>query len=467
MAVSARRARTTPRKEVLEYLEVPLRRPLLVIIPWILVLAAALASTYVLPKKYKSSTLILVESGKVPESFVPQLATERTARRLQSVKQEVLSRTRLERIVQEANPYGTNGTEPITAIVERMRDHIEVAVKENDAFSIEFINSDPHKAQLVANRLATLFIDETSASRQKQVREGYAFIDEQLEGARRELEGREQTLRRYKEQHMGTLPEQMGANLATLQRLQLELQTVSESLRAANDRLALYQRQPETTDDSRGSEAARLREQLTSLRARYTEEHPDIIALRQQLARVQTEPRGGAARDAVDGGAARTSDTIERAEQEVRGLEARREELQRKLGQLQGRVDSAPRTEQEIATLTRDFQKLNENYLALLNKKLDAQMATKLEETWKGEQFRILDPANYPERPFFPNRYLFLVLGAVLGLALGLGMAFADDYLDHSVRDAADAEALFAYPVLATLPLIGNEVPARRTLKHE
>jgi uncharacterized protein involved in exopolysaccharide biosynthesis len=245
----------------------------------------------------------------------------------------------------------------------------------------------------------------------------------------------------------------MTANLSTLQRLQLEQQAVSESLRSAMDRLLLLESAPHGKAggavDLR-SDVAQLRTQLASLRTRYTDEHPDVRALLTQISGL--EKTIASAGPGPDGSA--SSAQLEAARLEVKNLRAKREDMDQKIATFQARVEQAPRTEQEIVTLTRDFQKLNENYLALLNKKLDAQMAAKLEQRWQGDRFRILDPANFPEYPFYPNRLLFLLFGILSGLAAGVGVALAADFLDHSIRNVRELEETLPFPVLAHLPLI-------------
>src|SRR5262249_38259373 len=154
---------------------------------------------------------------------------------------------------------------------------------------------------------------------------------------------------------------------------------------------------PTPTNDARAG-LVQLKIQLASLRTRYTDEHPDVQALLGQIATLEKSlPANGSSNGEKDG-------QLEAVRAEGRTLRARREELDQKIASFQARVEQAPRTEQEMVTLTRDFQKLNENYLALLNKKLDTQLAAKLEQRWQGDRFRILDPANLPEAPFYPNR---------------------------------------------------------------
>jgi polysaccharide chain length determinant protein (PEP-CTERM system associated) len=436
----------------MDYLEIPVRYPFHVLVPWALVIVAAVAACFLLPKKYKSSILILVESDKVPESFVARVATETAARRLQTLRQEVQSRTRLERVARELDPYESLHKESISDIGDRLRENLQVNVKgtSNDAFTVEFVHHSPAKAMHVANRLATLFIEEATQERQQQVSEAYTFIDKQLEEARKELEAREQALREFKERHMGSLPEQLNANLAALERLQLERQAVASDLRSAQERESLVETRPElaTAIDSL-AELSRLKGELAALRSRYTDEHPEIRALVSRIERLD--------RALVEKGTVQTIQAqLEQARLEVRTLRARQIELERRTVSFSQRVEDSPRTEQELATLTRDFQKLKENYLALLNKKLDAQMAAKLEAQWKGEQFRILDPAHMPEHHIRPNRTLIMISGIIFGAALGLAMAFAADFMDHSIRNVRELEATLSIPLLAAIPHIGD-----------
>jgi uncharacterized protein involved in exopolysaccharide biosynthesis len=114
-------------------------------------------------------------------------------------------------------------------------------------------------------------------------------------------------------------------------------------------------------------------------------------------------------------------------------------------------VEQTPRTEQELGLRTRDSEKLRENYLDLLNKKFEAQRAEKLEERWKGENFKTLDPAHLPERAYYPNRLQFLAVGFLLGLTLGVGLAFTVDFLDHSLKTVTEVEDTLPYPVLAVI----------------
>lgn len=263
---------------------------------------------------------------------------------------------------------------------------------------------------------------------------------------------------------MGQLPEQVQANLSTLQRLQGEQQTVADSLRKATDTQLLL--------EGAGSPAAlgvpavagapappdslaTLRTLMAQLKTRYTDEHPDVRALQARIdalerAAVSTEPGAPPA----DPGAAAAQQRLKEARLEVQEQRARLADVDRRITEFQARVEAAPRREQEILGLTRDYQKLSENYTTLLTKKLDAEMAARLEQVQKGQQFRVLDPAYMPERPSFPNRGLFALAGAVGGLLLGMALAVGIDALDPTMKDADSVRAAFAFPVLAVIPYV-------------
>jgi polysaccharide chain length determinant protein (PEP-CTERM system associated) len=443
------------RPSILEYVQIPLRRPWHVVIPFVVVTLLAVGFSLTITKTYTSSTLILVESDKVPQSFINEGTRDAAASRprLQTIRQEILSRTRLERILEELNPYPERtGRAPLTAIVEDMRQAIAINVKGNDSFSLEYTHRDPKIAQAVTARLATLFIEESSQARKTQVEVTGEFIESQLVEARQKLEEKEKALRQYKESRMGRLPEQTGANLAILQRLQLEQQSVSDSLRAARERVLLVERGMSSTAGANAAndpaaELAAARNELASLRARYTDEHPDVKALQSRVARLEKQVASRSTTQSDQGDA-----QLEQAKAEVRHLEGKLADVDRRIAMFQGRVEETPRTEQELATLTRDYQQLNQNYLDLLRKKMDAQMAERLQDQWKTDNFRILDPAFLPERAVSPNRWMFLWLGMAAGLLAGLAASVVAEMMDPTIKNLREVEAILPFPVLAALP---------------
>lgn len=445
-------------REVRHYLESVRRRPLTFLVPWAVVALLSVVALFVLPKKYESSTVILVESERVPESFVPKVATEDTSQRLWAIKPEILSRTRLERVLAETNPYPNIDSK--MQAVTRMQKATSVNVNGNEGFTLAFVHHDPHKAQEVANRIATLFIEETVKAREEQVTGAVDFLDTQVADARKQLEEKDAALRRFREERMGRLPEQLQANLATMSMLQREMQSVEENLyfdREKQDALTRSLRQspvgaPGATTET--SELADLRRQLADLRARsYTDEHPDVQSLRSRIARLEAQARTDPAEGAPLTGSSPDARTeLARISLEIKSFEEKRENLDHRVASVRENVEQTPRTEQELATITRDYDQLKENYTTLVNKQLEARMAGRLEKRWKGDRFRILDPADLPEKPVWPKAWLVLGLGVVFGFFAGLGVCFAAEFLDPTVKDAEDLRTLQAYPILASIP---------------
>jgi uncharacterized protein involved in exopolysaccharide biosynthesis len=296
---------------------------------------------------------------------------------------------------------------------------------------------------------------------------GYRFLDTELQQARHQLDAKEEALRRYKEQNMGRLPEQLPATLSTLQRLQLELQGVELNLDAAEARLERLTSRvmPDSLANASGvgpSERESLELELARLRQRYTAEHPDVRELEARLRSMEQQPpsppgdtRTGDTRKAI------TNTQLERALAEVAELQARRESLRREITTQQGRVEQMPRAEQDLATLTRDFTQLRESYQGLLRRRMDAHMAERLQQRWT-EDFEVLDPARVPERHSFPNRPLFIVGGVILGLSLGLGAAFIAEMVSGRVLSLEDLEGTVQTPVLGVLPIVDTQNEALR-----
>ncbi len=434
-----------------EYLQAPLRHPWLVALPLVLSTAAGAAAAFLLPERFAASCLVLIKASHVPDKIIPDVSEEMNARRHQTIRQEILSRTRLERVNAELHPYPELSS--VSAIVDAMEAAIDVSFKGSDAFSIQFTHRDPRMAMEVTNRLAAVFIEEFRRSRQTQYEGAADFLDAELREARKALDAKEEALRVYKERNLGRLPEQLDATLSTLQRLQLELQGLEQSLQAAEERVERLNSPPSSERSAVAtttgpSERETLELELARLRQRYTDEHPDVQEVREKLRRlVESTPPPPAERISA------ATVQLERAQAEAQTLLTRRQNLRQQIASLQGRVELMPRTEQTLATLTRDFSLLKENYQTILHRKMDAQMAERLQQRWT-EDFEILDRARLPERHTFPNRPLFVVAGVVVGLGLGLATALVATRLTPYVVGLGDLEAATSVPVLAVLPQV-------------
>ena len=324
-----------------EYIEILRRRIWYIIIPFILIAAGASAYAYFTPKQYKASTLVLVSPQKIPEAFVQATVTSRVEERLQSIAQEVLSRTRLEQIIGELKLYQkeqkTLSREEVVALMQKdIKIELPTKRDEKGYFTIAYIGRDPNVVTTVANRLASQFIEENLKIRELQAVGTTEFLGTELASSKAKLDELETAVTQYKRRFMGELPEQRDSNIKILEQLQNQLQRIGESLRAAQDRKLFLQKQmtdmelsvslqggagyekegrpssgisaylqkemassvsptettPEPAVRKKGyyeTQREELTRVLEQLRTKYTENHPDVIRVKKNLADLETK----------------------------------------------------------------------------------------------------------------------------------------------------------------------------------
>ncbi len=381
---------------------------------------------------------------------------------------------------------------PLEALVERMRRNIEVKVTGGgNAFTVSYTGKDPLTVMRVTNTLASLFIEENLKLREQQAEGTSEFLEQQLAEAKRQLERQEQALKEFKEKQMGALPGQMDVNLRTLDRLQLELQNTDEALRTAEERkisLVRFQQELRNIDEALKSldsvsestlqggglgrsspHLSQLKEELSRLQLVFNDNYPDIISLKRQIqeyeqglntAETPKESEGNVlpptAQHESSGNqqAYLYSAELLSLNSEIESLKRRRERTTEQIKLYEKRVDDTFPNEQTLANLTRDYETSQRYYQGLLDKRLHAKIAENLEKRQKGEQFRIIDPANLPQQPYQPDRRKIMLLGSLFSLALGVGAILLKDHLTPSFRTPEDVYGAVALPVLASIPYI-------------
>jgi len=465
------------------YLDMLRRRKWYIIPTFFLVLVAGLIYCLAAPKTYKAATTISIIRQRVPESFVHSTVTADIDERLHSIGEEILSRTRLEGVITQLNLYPEERKKlPMEKIIEniRMRINLEISSAQRamakqgaTAFTLSYEDESPQTAALVANTLASMFMEEHLKLREEQAVGTSEFLAEQLQQLETQLKEREAAIGAYKMSHMGELPEQREATLAVLARLQQQLDAIQESIRRAQDRKILLQQQIATekefsrTRSGSGSplEAGvdsleQLKENLAVLESRYKPNHPDILRTKKMIEKWgKTEGKTGEkgeGQGAIEGNRviANLQQQINAVDMEVKNLQIESDRVKQKIYAYQGRIENTPRREQELLDLQRNYDNLSASYQDLDAKKLEAERAENLERRQKGEQFRILDPARVPQMPSKPDipRILAMVIIAALGGSVGL--AFGREYIDKSFYRLDDIESFLNLPVLAGIPLL-------------
>jgi succinoglycan biosynthesis transport protein ExoP len=444
----------------------------------------------VLPKSYRSSTLILIENQKIPDDYVKGIGGASIEERLTMIQQEVMSRTLLSQTIEEFKLYeGEVAQKGIESTIEGMRKAIKVEKvgtsgargRSVETVTISFSYENPMTAMKVTERLASLFIEENLKVREQLVTGVSEFLDRELHDAQKALEAQEEAISQYKSKNIGLLPQQMEANLRALDRLQTNLTATDELTHSLTDKVSLAEKsiteyETGTTSGPSGTTVTnpggmdplvgRLRElerRLTTLLAEeYTETYPDVVETKQEIKSVKeqlAEKYGDSVKE-KDGNAAKTFDPYLRElmkrrnelRVEVSSVKDRRQRLAEHIKEFEHRVEQTPSREQDVMILMRDYENMQKNYQALLDKRLNAQIAQNLEKRQKGEQFRVLDPANLPQTLDKPNRLLIIVLGLLGGCGLGVGLAIGLDLVNPTFKRREEVEMLPGIRVLAAIP---------------
>lgn len=469
------------------------RRKWWAILPAIVIATSVAVWVRTLPNRYHSETLVLVVPQRVPESYVRSTITTRIEDRLQSITQQILSRTRLERIIQDFNLYvPERRTAIMEDVVERMRKEIEVQVVKGDAFRIGFTATDPRTAMRVTERLASLFIEENLRDREVLAEGTSQFLGAQLEEARRRLVENEKRLEQYRIQHATDLPTQLEANIQGQHNIEMQLQALLESVNRDRDRRLALERMladagtPEAVGalsapgqatisadgvPSGATSAEQLLAAQAALRAlqlRLKPSHPDVARLARLVTDLQKKADAEALAKPVSTGPPpsspaeiarrnRLADTkaeFDKLDRQIAQQQDDERRLRGLLGEYQKRIEAAPKRQSELIELTRDYETFQASYTSLLAKKEDSNVSANLERRQIGEQFKILDAAQMPERPSSPNRPRLLGLGLMAGLGFGTALVALLEYLDKRLKSEADVKAALNLMVLATVPIL-------------
>lgn len=455
---------------------------------WLLVWAAS----FVLPRTYKSTTLILVEQPSMPKNYVEPNVIDNLQDRLQSITQQLESRTRLMDVITRLHLYEHDGTVVSPdAAVERMRKNIKVELVrdpsgEINAFKVSFSSSSPVVAQKVTAELTSMFITQSLKVRQQQSKQTTQFLETQLAAARERLADQEAKVRAFQTAHQGELPTQQTTNLELLSGLETQLTGEQDALRSAEQQRVYYQSLVEqyksvqpvvhTSDGAPVGLVAidqqldKMRAQLADLSSRYTDAYPDVQNLKVQIAKLEKQrahvaaelkdqpASAGSAVAAVDSPQAaqlvQMQGQLHSVEAEIASRKQAIASLQSRIGSLQGRLNATPAAEQELADLNRGYTQSQADYNDLLKKESDSQMATSMEQMQEGERFTVQDPANLPQKPDFPNRLKFCAMGIAFGLLMGIGLAGVLEFIDDRMYSGEQIKDLLPVPVISEVPPI-------------
>jgi succinoglycan biosynthesis transport protein ExoP len=492
--------------DIQHYLGIVRRRHFHFLIPLFVAWVAVWGASWVLPPRYLSSTLILVEQPTMPKDYVTPNVTDDLQERMQSITQQILSRTRLLHIIDQFNLYTGPHSQPSPdQKVDRMRKDIGIDLVRDEhnqitAFNVSYISRDARLAQAVTSELTNLFINENVEESTNQAKDNTKFLEGQLETARKTLSEQEEKVREFKALHVGEMPGQLASNLQILSGLQSQLQNEEDSLNTARQQhvylqsmVDQYRTMQGASKNSDGTptvglpaldqELDKLKAQLADLSSHYTDRHPDVRNLKEQIAKTEKvrdqlvasmKAKDAAAQTTAqtDGGdTSATSGTTDPTQAsllapiqgqlksnqvEISNREHSIAALKVKMDEYQGRLNQEPIREQQLADLTRGYDQSKANYDDLLKKKNESAMATSMVMQQRGERFQVIDPPSFPQKPDFPNRLKFCGIGLGVGLALGVVVAGAFEFMDDRMYDEKELKKLLPAEVIAEIPAIVN-----------
>lgn len=473
-----------------EYLEIARRRWWIVAIPALVVPALAFAFSLTIPNRYTSQTLVLVEHQKVPDIFVKSVVSDELNQRLVTMQEQILSRTRLQPIIERFGLYKDNGaSRSMEDMVEEMRKSITVTPIHEAAtpgslpgFYISFAADKPRLAQQVCAEITSMFMDENLRIRQQSAQGTTDFLKSQLDDAKRKLDEQDAKLADFKRRYIGQLPDDEQTNLGIMANLNNQLAAVMQTLSRAqqeksysetllNQQLAAWQtsQQTLTNPQTLQQQLTNAQAELLNLQARYTPDYPDVIKLQKTIADLKAQIEAASkSEDAQKSVAVKPSSAeplqiqqlraqLKPLQQQIEQGEKDERRIQDELKIYQSRIQLSPKIEEDYKAVTRDHQIALGFYNDLLTKMTQSEMSTDLERRQQGEQFQVMDPANLPEKPTSPDRAKITWGALGGGMGLGIALVLLVEMRDRSIRSERDIEFFLALPTFAHIPSLTAE----------
>jgi protein tyrosine kinase modulator len=462
---------------------------------WVLILALAIIGppigysiSRVVPPRYVSQTMVLVQPQTVPNSIVPSMDTTTMNQRLASLKQQILSRSSLEPVIRQFNLYAPDiDKTSMDILVARLQAAVEVTPvapltetgpRELPGFSVSVTLDDAHKAQDVCTRLTSMFIQASNGDSTERTQQVTQFLTGQLAEAKRQLDEQDAKLATFKSRYLGSLPDDVQANLNLLAGLNTQLEATNQALaRAQQDKTfsesLLQQQLAQLQPTQNGQSPSTLEQQLATLKTQlatqeemFTDSYPDVIKTKANIAALEKEIAQSGKPSAGSDGPKDPKPVIEPPqimqlrsqihtyEQQIAEKTRDQEQLKEQIKLYESRVQQSPAVEEEYTELTRGRQTANDSYNTLLKQQHEAQMSSELNQQQQGQYFNVLDAANLPSKPTFPNRIMFTAGGLAGGLGLGLALTLFFELKDTSIKSERDVEFSLRLPVLAMIPAV-------------
>ncbi|MEO8052176.1 MAG: GNVR domain-containing protein [Acidobacteriota bacterium] len=510
---------TTPRRalDVEDYIDIVRRHKGWMFGPFLFTLVASVVGVYLYPDSYVSQAVVKIVPQQVPQNMVQSAINQQMSDRINSMAQTILSRSVLTTIINSFGLYQRERNRmPIEDVIEVMKKDIQIqpvasptgTADRIPAFAVTFSYENRLTAQRVVQDLVSRFIDENIRNRSNATFQTTQFMKDQMDDAKKELAAAEDKLAAYRMQNNGRLPDQVDSNMRQLAALQTQASYLSARISATNQEKLQMESNVRIFKDQLGnlnkdaSQAKALPDhkspelleaerdlntwvdQLAVLRQHYKDSFPDVQNAMGRVEGARTKVQEVKLAEAAK--KPETPDVTPASQQSVRetrdieasikrfqsALEARDLDLQDSTKQLksvndairgfEGRMSTIPLGEKQYADLLRDRDLVKVRYIDLSEKLGKAEIAQEMEGRKQGETLELLDPASLPTTPTEPKRPIVILLGAGLGLLLGIAMAAAREMKDTSLKTLKDVRAYTQMAILGSVPLLENDFVVRR-----
>ena len=477
--------------EIGDYVDILKRRKWSLIVPAVLVMLIAGAVAFLLPSIYKSSATILIEEQDIPADFVMSTVTGYAEQRIQSTQQRIMSTSKMVDIINRFNLYPEYLDRWSTEeIVDKMREDIHLDLISVDtidrrtgrptaatiAFTLSYEGKQAPTVQRVADTLVSLFLSENLQVRQRQTTETTQFLEEETQRVREQLEAVDKKITEFKSRHMNSLPEMLQVNLQSIDNIESGIQRIQDQIRSLREREGYLETQLASIPEMEDPEKERLQSlemELVNLKSKFTDDYPDVKKLRGEIAELkkrmaEKEAIPMAQRQQPDNTAYITlASQLSSTRAEIKMLLQQKTDMEAKAEAYRQRIETTPKIEQEYNALVIDQNNTRAKYEDLSRKVMESNVALGLEKEQKGERFTLIDPARLPEKPFKPNRLAICLIGLVLGIGAGVGVAALREFSDQSIHSPLDLAKVSSLPLLVSIPIIVTRRDRRnRRLKY-
>jgi len=507
--------------DIEDYIDILRRYRSWIVGPTFAGLVIAVVVAFLWPDTFVSSAVMRITPQQISERLVPSNISTQMAQRMGEMQQQIESRTQLQELIQRPslNLYPKERQrKPMEDVIEQMRRAIRITILDTgssqqqklaSAFEISFSYVDRYKAQAVVRELVSKFTEETAIQLSKQAHTTTAFLIDQLNEAKVKLDRLDDQISTFKTANAGKLPDELQVNLQAVNALELQQQSLNESISRNSQEKMMLETQLQNldhestfigsnADQTSGREAVKnerliqmnnrildLDSRLAAARQTYKEDHPDIRSLEAQLSGLKKQrddlekedanaaAKAGAPKRVANQQVAQSLEELKmrrnsvQAQIQTRNMEIeqrtkRLKELQGEISQYQGRIQASPANGQKYEELLRDYALAKNDYNEKSQKKELSETSSTLEERKVGENLETLDPASLPEQASDPNRLLIAGAGVGLGLFFGVFMAGVKEMKDTSLKNLKDVRAYTNLPVLSSIPLLENALLVRR-----